>query len=258
VIVINPFGMEYYRYLWHALTLPRPQIPEWRSLLESFPSVISVTFLLSLVWTLWLAFRIGLHRMHGVALLAATAAAAALHQRMLPFYAIAWIAYMPGWIRRTPRVLRRPMIMQAVWMGVAVFFLSALVSYRPWELRVPSAPGTDGIAYPVDAVSYLSKVGFRGNAMVPFSYGAYVLWNLYPAVHVSVDSRYEVAYPAVWVDECLRMYRAAPGWERTLSKYPTDILLVAVADPLARAIQQTAWRQIYADNQYEIYARPDP
>lgn len=262
--VINPFGMEYYRYLWHALRMSRPQIPEWAPVLSSFPSTNSMAFLFSLALAGYVAATAGVRRMQGIGILTVTALATLSHQRMLPFYAIAWICYMPGWVRLAPQLHRwaeglfekRGMVLQALWVGIAVFFLSASISYRPWQLRVPAEAAPGEIAYPAGAVDYLANRQFHGNVMVPFSYGAYVSWKLYPAVRVSVDSRYEVAYPRAWVDETFRLYGAQPGWQQTLARFPTDILLVGTSDPLAAAIQATDWNRVYRDRMYEIYARP--
>ena len=105
-VVVNPYGWHYYPYLWRALRMSRTAIAEWSPLWESFPSFYSVTFLLSLLLLLYLAARIGVRSMPGIVVLCMTAAAGALHQRMLPFYAIAWTCYVPGYLLATP--FRRP------------------------------------------------------------------------------------------------------------------------------------------------------
>jgi hypothetical protein len=92
--------------------------------------------------------------------------------------------------------------------------------------------------------------------MTPFEYGAYVTWKLYPSVKVSFDSRYEAAYPMSWAGEAFRFYAAAPGWQRTLSGFPSDVVMVRRAQPLAMAMRTTSWQRIYRDGSYELYARP--
>jgi hypothetical protein len=92
--------------------------------------------------------------------------------------------------------------------------------------------------------------------MVPFAQGAYVSWKLFPAVKVSVDGRYEVAYSNELVDRMFRFYAAEPGWEETLKAYPTDLVLVSRRAPLARVIQESGWRKAYEDREFELYARP--
>jgi hypothetical protein len=73
---------------------------------------------------------------------------------------------------------------------------------------------------------------------------------------VAVDSRYEVAYPSAWVDEIFRFYRAGTGWQQTLDGHPTDVIVARRSGPLARAVANLGWQQVYVDRSYAIYARP--
>ena len=148
------------------------------------------------------------------------------------------------------------MLFQAAWMIVAMYFLNVAITYRPWILEVPGKGNVNEVVYPTGAVQYLADQRFRGNVMVPFEYGAYVSWKLYPAVRVAVDSRYEVAYPSEWVEEVFRFYRADTGWRQTLAGHPTDVILLRPTDALARAIALVPWHRVYVDRSYSIYARP--
>jgi hypothetical protein len=262
-IVVNPYGWHYYPYLWRALRMSRPAIAEWSPLWESFPSFYSVTFLLSLLLVVYLAVRIGVRFMPGIVVLFMTAAAGALHQRMLPFYAIAWTCYVPGYLLAAdfgPRLKslfdRPPFPLQAAWIMAAMFFLNVAVTYRPWVLDVPGEGKAGEVVFPTGAIQYLADRQFRGNAMVPFEYGAYASWKLYPAVRVAVDSRYEVAYPSAWVDEMFRFYRAGAGWQQTLDAHPTDVIVMPPSGPLSRAVAGLGWARVYVDRSYAIYARP--
>ena len=261
--VVNPYGVRYYPYLWQALRMSRPAIGEWRPVWDSFPTVSAVTFALSLLLVLYLAARIGVRNMPGIVILFATAAATALHIRMFPFYGIAWACYVPAFLLASPFAPRlkacfdRPsMLFQAAWMIVAMYFLNVAITYRPWILEIPGQGNVDEVVYPTGAVQYLADQHFRGNVMVPFEYGAYVSWKLYPAVRVAVDSRYEVAYPSEWVEEVFRFYRADTGWRQTLAGHPTDVILLRPTDALARAIALVPWHRVYVDRSYSIYARP--
>jgi hypothetical protein len=119
-----------------------------------------------------------------------------------------------------------------------------------WALRVPQP------LYPVGAVEYLGKEKFKGNLMVPFRVGAYVSWKLFPAVKVSVDSRYEVAYPDAVVKRVFDFYHAAPAWRTTLADWPTDAVLVPRDAPVSQLMPSAGWQRVYADRQFEIYVRP--
>jgi hypothetical protein len=92
--------------------------------------------------------------------------------------------------------------------------------------------------------------------MVPFRLGAYVSWKLYPAIKISVDSRYEVAYPNTVVKQMFDFYAANPGWQSTLADYPTDAVLIPSDAPISTVMPATAWHSVYTDQQFQIYARP--
>ena len=67
--------------------------------------------------------------------------------------------------------------------------------------------------------------------MVPFETGAFVSWKLYPAVKVSCDGRYEVAYPPAQVQELWDFYASQRDWQQILRRYPPDVVLVPRPNP---------------------------
>jgi hypothetical protein len=264
LIPVNPYGTAYYGYLWRGLDMARAEIPEWNPIWRGIISFPVAAFAISLIVLVYVAARRGWRTMPGLAILGVLAAAGALHVRMLPFYAVAWTAYAPGYLASLPAgtrlagLFRRPRPwFQAAWLAIAVFFLGLTIVCRPWRLEVPAEGAPDAAVYPVGAVEYLSRAHFHGNLMTPFEYGAYVSWKLYPAVRVAIDSRYEVAYPEWWTHRVLDLYRAQPGWRGTLAAYPTDAVLVRRVEPLSPALrQEPGWKRVYADSSYELYARP--
>jgi hypothetical protein len=135
---------------------------------------------------------------------------------------------------------------------------------RFWQLRVPTdtAQASEGVPiYPAGAVDYLAEHGFRGNLVVPFDVGAYVSWRLYPSVRVSIDSRYEVAYPPAAAEDAVRLYALEPGWEGVLAGYEgRDAVLVPWWSRLGSGLESPAqrlasgpWRRVYADGAYSLY-----
>ena len=263
MVSINPFGLSYYPYLARALTMARPAIGEWRPVWDSLPGVTADVFLLSLALLGYLALSLRRRVIPGFGIVAISAGEAALHQRMMPFFALSLACYAPAWLDQTGLGVglagcfkRFPMFVQALWMAIAVFFAFAGISYQPWSLRVPGSGNADEVVYPAGAVDYLQRNHFRGNVMTPFEYGAYVSWKLYPAVLVSLDSRYEVAFPNWWIDESFRFYSARPGWEKTLASYPTDLVMVRNTAPVSRFLAGKGWAPVYRDGAYRLYARP--
>jgi len=265
LVLVNPYGATYLGFLWRSLSLPRPAIEEWLPAWRAPASVIGV-FALSLLLVVYAAARAGLRALSGVLPLAAAAWAGLSHQRHLSVYAVVWVSLVPAWLDRTPlgealRELfsRRAARVRAVCATVAVVCLAATLSHRPWRVTIPSQPGDHpDLTYPVGAADWMHAVGFHGNLEVPFLVGAFVAWKLNPDVLVSIDSRYEVAYPPAALQANLDTYAARPGWEQRLAEGGrTDAVLLPADGPLASAMPALpGWTRAYRDDAFEVYLRP--
>jgi hypothetical protein len=252
---LNPFGLAYYHHLWTTLRMPRPQITEWYGI-QVLSRGHQVLFGLTVFILVALVLMRGWRATPGALMVAAMAGGTLLHVRTLPFYAVAWAAYMPSFVTGTPleRMVRFPFRNRLAATGLFVFLtmLSVEMGFgvHVYRLVVPND------RFPVGAVQYLKEVHFRGNVMTHFEHGGYVSWWLYPAAKVSVDSRYDVAFPPAIVDESFRFYEADPDWQKILEKYPTDLALIPVHTAVAALMPGTRWNLVYHDQDFRIYARP--
>ncbi|HWA98072.1 MAG TPA: hypothetical protein VG713_06245 [Pirellulales bacterium] len=267
LIAVNPYGFEYYPYLAHALTMDRPMILEWLPLWNNDPTTFSV-YLVSVLIVAYAAVKLDVRRMPGLLLLALSAYAALRHTRHLSLYFVVWLCYVPAWLEITPL----GELLERMWRqrrGAIAGFAAAITMVclivalprAPWRMRIPTTiddERTGRPMYPAGAVDYLQRADFRGNLMVPFVPGGFVMWKLHPKVKVSLDGRYEVAYVPGTLEENEALYTAAAGWQATLAKYPTDAILVPRSAKLAAVIDTAdGWRRVYRDGAYEIYARDD-
>jgi hypothetical protein len=99
--------------------------------------------------------------------------------------------------------------------------------------------------------------------MTPFGAGSYISWELYPDVRVSMDSRFEVAYPLELVKENIKFYNAEDGWEKVLIKYPTHAILLPSWSNLAdiggskievlKNDESLVWEKVYIDDSFSVY-----
>ncbi len=255
VIGLNPYGFAYYRGVLHAVTFPRPLVVEWQPIWR-FSAFYTMWFGAAVVASAYALLARGVRASHGSLLLVLTAAGTISHARVLPFFAIAFAALVPAILtetaggKRLDRLVRTTPYAPAAAVAGTVACVLLLIRSGGWG---PVAPAD---LFPVGAVRYLASAGFRGNVMTQFETGAYVTWHLYPAVRVSIDSRYEIAYPPEWANETAAFYAAQSGWRRTLSKYPADLVLTPREAPVAVAMSSTPWARVYADRFFAIYARP--
>jgi hypothetical protein len=266
LVMVNPYGWNYYPYLAHAVLMQRPMIIEWRPLWENDPTTFYV-YLMSLVLVGYAVSQLGVRRMPGLLILLVTAYAAARHTRHLSLYLVVWLAYLPGYLQAT----RLGALVESLWNTrrklvasfcavVGVLCAARALAAHPWKMALPvtiEQEKTGRPMYPAGAVDYLRETDFRGNLMTPFVPGGFVMWKLHPNVKVSFDGRYEVAYQPGALEEHESFYRAEAGWEKILEKHPTDLVLVPRSTAVSAALaEQTAWQRVYRDGAYEIYSRP--
>ena len=259
-VFINPYGVRYLSYLFRAVTMARPRIPEWTPA-WSLGWMTAVLFLYALAVWLYALIDLQSWRTHGILLIPAAAIEAILHFKMLPLFGIVWLCYAPalfqrtkagGWLQQFEQRRQRFLIF-ACSSAIGLCLISA-VQQRFWRVEVPQVAGE--VSYPVGAVNYLGDHHFRGNIMVPFRKGAYVSWKLYPNAEVSIDSRYEVAYSEDWIERVFRFYEDREGWADTLAAYPTDLVLAPTSSPVLPHLRQLGWKAVYVDGQFELDARP--
>jgi hypothetical protein len=265
---VNPYGWHYVPFVWEAVTMDRPLVPEWWPLwrasgLEALPFFV---FLFAMLMLVYVMARSGVRSMPGILIVLLCSYAAVRHQRHASLCAVALLCYVPGYIQFTPlgRILdelwqRRSRVIAAAFAVMGLGLLLWMPN-RPWALQVPTT-GDDAqtytFAYPIGAVDYLHDNNFQGNVMTPYVMGAYVTWKLHPKVKVSMDGRYEVAYQPGVVEEVWRLYNGEGGWEEVLTHYPTDVILVPRDLKLATLMpQQPQWRMVYRDDAMELYERP--
>lgn len=268
-VAINPYGTAFYSNIVHGLSLQRPIITEWKPFWPVLGlSLRGVLFLFSLGVAAYALWKAGPRRLEGGLMLAFLAVATVRAEKVVPFYAVAWFTVMLGAARFLPparalrRLLRRePGTCIVALASIAAVCLPFWLAAKPWPLRIPGTEAADRqpIIYPVGPVDYLRAQRFHGNLMTPFEAGAYVSWKLHPAVKVGCDSRYEAAYYPAWVERVAKMYRAPfeSNWQQILDQYPTHIVLVPRSAKLDEVLASSpAWRRVYIDDTWRLYARP--
>jgi len=258
LVAVNPYGLRYYPYLVHALTMDRHLISEWNPLWNSWPPTVAVA-LLSMVVAALAIRRTGLAQAPGWPLLVLSAAAALRHQRHVSIYVLVWLAYVPALVSCTSigDVLERVQARWGVllWSFLLVAGVACGLRTHPWDAQVEGFSGAQ-LLYPVGPVDYLQREGFQGNLLVPFEMGAYVSWKTDGRVKVSMDSRFEAAYTPELLAEQVDFFYAAGGWRTALERYPNDLVLVARDMPVAPLMRtQPGWKLVYEDDAFLLFAR---
>lgn len=267
ITLINPYGSEYWRYLFRAVTMPRPDITEWASLAKAWqtglpkePLVYFVSLAafsgLLVCWARWREVTAGL-------ILALTLYMGFKHIRHQVFFLLAAGAYLPvlydaygkkllstsplaSWLSRLGQ--SAPAVLTIIFIFI---YGGKFLCSQPLSLKLPRTfdPDRAGIYYPVAAVDFMQKNHLSGNILNEFNWGEYLIWKLDPSCKVAMDGRYETVYDDDLCQLHADFFYGRPGWRKFLEQYPPDLILVAPRSQVYALLKIAPdWRQVYMDD----------
>jgi hypothetical protein len=224
VTLINPYGLDFWRYLIPALLHPRTRILEWRPPPLFAWDEFWAFRLLFLLTVLALAFgwaRVRPKNWMGLAVLALTAWMAWRSRRHGPFFGIAALMYAGPYFEAV--WARRFNLLPAAGLLYTGLAFWAALRFLPGASLTPLSPvGED----PVREVDILSLSGASGNVATPFAWGSYVSWRLYPNIKVSMDGRYEAVYPESTFELNTAFYDHDGDWLRLCRTFKVDYVIL--------------------------------
>ena len=263
--LLNPYGIELLRFLFRSLSMPRP-IGEWGPLPlfdSSYPE-IKVMLVLATGIAIWLGWRRELRVAEGAVLLL-TIFATIKHQRHAPFFLIASVPLVADGLSRLTAgvsarlersagsvVPRRTAILGLLLIAVLEVVVAAdAISATGARISV------DPDLYPVQASDFLRKNGARGRLLLPFEWGEYAIWHLFPRCQVSIDGRFRTVYPErVLIDHYLAAVEPS-RWVLLMARYQPDLAMIPrspVIDDMARR-GIPGWTVVYVDPLAVVFVR---
>lgn len=273
VSLINPYGIDFWSYLLSALLHPRPRIVEWAPMPFWGWDVFTgyrVFFVLAVIILIagWRQTdsRARWRSLPGLLLLMLTATAAWQHCRHAPFFSIAACAVLPAYLDAAlaPLIARFSNRMHYVRvMNLAVFLLYAVVAGVTFNIVLPLA-SLNVLApvgfYPVRECDILSRSGISGNVVVPFDWGSYAAWRLYPKVKVSIDGRYEETYPESTFEMNVRFFnKEGSDWSKLVQDNVVNFVMVDKrhTNLVESDLVNLGFVRVWSSFPSELWARPE-
>lgn len=270
-VLVNPYGAGFWSYLVPALLHPRPQIPEWAPLpLWAWDGFLGFRLcFLAVVVVLAAGWRVAerRHALPGLLMLAITAWLAWRHRRHAPFFGITAAAVTAPFLEallhdvaarvrfsRQSAVSMAAVTIVLLYGAVAAYTVQVLLKDVSGRVLVPAD------FYPVRAADLLDRAQVAGNLAVPFRWGSYALWRLYPKIKVSIDGRYEETYP----EETFQMNqdffgKLGPRWARLVQDHRVDFVLLEPDRSNLRSEDLTTlgFALVSRDRRSELWVRPE-
>lgn len=260
VTFINPYGLDYWRYILEATGMERPFVLEWQPMQDW--QIVLVAVLGSLyVLGAWLARASRKVLPETVGLLAVSLWAAIDSQRLMNFLLLVLAVYGAAEYRTVIRTVgaRLPEAYRAaagrVAGVVALAGPAVLLGITGMHLARFASTGLGYAQYPMGAFEWLERHGQGGRLLTHFNHGSLAIWRLYPLYRVAVDGRYEETYPEETVQLAWTALQPnAPGHDEALAAVDPDYILVPGADWAADF--RGDWVTVYADRISAVLARP--
>jgi len=257
-LIINPYGIHMLTFLYKTLTFPR-SISEWDPVALFDFSYISLK-IFSLVVIFSFFFSRDKNRYWEIGIIMISMLFAFLHQRHTPILAIfaapflsEKISFIAQKISIFDRIasLHSQMILTAV---VVLIIGYQLFNTLDKHIKAGFNVIVDPTLYPVSAIQFLMVNNLKGNLLVPFEWGEYAIWKLYPDNKVSIDGRFDTVYPKEVIDDHFNAINNEKAWNDLLDKYPTDIILARRTPYSVKMIKaQGDWVYIYSDKTSIIF-----
>lgn len=287
IAILNPYGWDYWQFLFHAWTLSRAYISEWNSINVAKTTFASTQALIALVavgilgrW--WVELRQPNSKQ---ALITPTLILLFLLVmvmraiRMQTFLALGLVAYLPVFL--SPDFLQKvlPKQMQNIFkssknilqnliprlvlvgslIGLCVLHQSQLLFKIPMGDELTQ--GSNWGHYPVGAVRYLKESPYSGNLLIRFGLGEFAYWCLFPRFKVSMDGRYEEVYSQqtfldnYWTLQKDRVWQAPQSFQ-LLNRGKADFILLNDKLPVVSLlIHSKDWEILYQDPKFLIFGR---
>lgn len=263
---VNPYGVDYWRYVLPAITMRRPGITEWAPLdVLGAEGVIPNVMVALLIAGFWRVPR--LRDPSAIALVAVSAFAGYRSLRLSAVFVLVAAVYgseaMSAALAdlgaraaaRFERAQRAAAVLLACALpALAVPLLASVVRPRAYAL--------DYDPYPVAALAWLDAHAPGGRLLVDFNLGSYALWRLYPRFLVPIDGRYEEVYPDATAALVIDAYDvASPTHAASLARLAPDWILVKTSGRAfaGRAGFGRAWHLVYLDTRFALLGRtPSP
>lgn len=260
-VLINPYGYNLLFFLFESLNEAR-SISEWNAVNIFDLSYIRFKMLTILV-ILAMFIDKSRNRYWEVSIIIVTIFYAFYHQRHTPIFAIAATPFLIEKLSILGEKVRlykrlKSLSSYSILNVVLIVIISYQVSHAANKhIKTGLNIIVDPRIYPVYAVNFLKENRIKGNIILPFDWGEYAIWHLYPDCKVSIDGRFRTAYPESVLNDHFEASLSYKNMIKLRDSYPGDIFL-ARRSPYTQAMidgTREDWVYVYSDNLSIIFLK---
>lgn len=260
VLIINPYGIEYLKFLFSANTMERKYIVEWWPIFSNFHFKKYILFKLMIVFSFaveimtWVRNKIDYKALDKTKLLLmlVTFYLAFTHLKLTPFFAIVTLCFVYEDFYKLISKLNFPKYKDKIICAIVIAMFVVAVVNNPLKGRVNFKK------YPIKEVEFLRVNKIEGNLLTNFGLGSWASYKLFPQNKIFMDGRYEEVYYNNLVLELKNFFLVQEDWEKVLRDYPTQILIIEKYYPIYKKMKSHKdWQLAYEGEVFGVFLRKE-
>ena len=236
LLVINPYGIEYLNFLFSAATKTRTFIVEWWPVFAlihiKYYLPVYITELAMLSADIYYSVKnkkpeITKYLVIFITLILGTMHVKLLSLSLITIFALCYhnLISLIGKHKFYLKKLEKPLYT----IAFLTIFTIPILSFN--------LPRCDWTTFPLYETEFLRVNNIKGNLFVPFGYGSYVSYKLYPDNLIYMDGRYEEVYHDKEFLKLRDFVLGEMNWKDVLNNYPTEIVMVTKTSPAYSLMQ---------------------
>lgn len=262
VMFINPYGIEYVKFIFMASTMPRPFVTEWISPFSHPNRMFLVEFkLLYLINLVILLFSLkNLKRDYTKYLLLIICAYLSFrYVKNTPFFIIVSAIFLYNELYNLIVLILRKLRINIKYNYIYIllcFILICFSGYNIWK-NIFYIVYPDLSLQPVSVVRFIKMTNLKGNILAPFDMGSYIAYKLYPNNLIYMDGRYEEVYYNETKELLDNFYNLQNNWDEILDKEYNHDYIIVPKDALLNDYlsKRKDYKIIYSDNDNFLYIK---
>ncbi len=262
--LVNPYGIGLWQFVAETVRPARPDITDWKPLLQLPPPIIAIEFLLPVLVTV-AVFRVRprqMPSMRDLGVVALLGFGMFRVGRVDAFFQAALAVLMAGpliaWFARLDLNVRPSLQRASVPVGILTLALGFYTAvYAAGNLRVVQV---EGKWIPDRTAAMLLRDARPGARVLTwFDWGEYALWQLSPAgIRVSMDGRRETVYSERVNDDHQRFYAGDPQMLDYPDRIGADHIWLPTRLKVADALIAKGWIKVLDTGQSVVLSRSGP
>ena len=260
MLFINPYGVEFVKFLFKAITMKRTHVVEWWHIFTRYNYHMFLTFKFMALFYLIVEFLKlknskfnfkGMDKTKFVVLLV-TLFMAIKHVKMMPFFVLTGTAFCyEDVINIFKKFNYQKWCIPTLIIFLALFLLNTLDKIKDYNQKV------DFSKYPVREVEFLRINHIEGKLLTNFGIGSFAAYKLYPQNKIYMDGRYEEVYYDDLTEDLDNFFMVKPGkaFNLFIKNRPDIIILKRPNNVLYNILKQNSkdWQLAFEGVKFSVF-----